>query len=216
MAVITISRELGSGGTDISKKAAKILSYALIDKYLIESVLNQYGLIEFHEVYETATSVWSRYDTNSLQLIKMLNKTILAFASRDNSVILGRGGYVILRYYSNVLNVRIQAPFDDRVRRVMEIEQIKDVWTAEERVKENDRIRNGFIQNYYSVKWDSANWFNLVIDTSRISADMALNWIVDAARELDRNENLPGETTRKIEVDPVLASTITDVLAEKS
>jgi len=215
MAVITISRELGSGGTDISQKVAKTLSYALIDKNLIEAVLLQYGMVAFDDLYQKTTSIWARFDSANMQLVKMLNKTILGFARRDNSVILGRGGFAILREYTNVLNIRIQAPFPTRVQRIMDIEQISDYSVAEERIKENDKVRNGFIQAFYGVKWDTTNWFNLVIDTSRVSTPLAVKWIVEAAQDLDRARVSQGLKTREIDVDPVLEKTISDLLIKQ-
>ncbi len=216
MAVITISRELGSGGTTISTQVAKRLGYPLIDKDLIETILKQYGMVEFDDLYQSATSIWARFDSSNVQLVKMLNKTILAFASRDHSVILGRGGFAILQDYVNVINVRIQAPLAERVQRLMVTENLNDYRAAEERIKENDRVRNTFIETFYHVKWDAADYFDLVLDTSRVTIPMAIDWIVSAAHELDRTKIRPGMSTREIDIDPVLAKTITDLMAARN
>lgn len=210
MAVITISREFGSGGTEISLKVAKALSYSLIDKDSIERVLKQYGLIHYDELYQTS-GFWARYDSSNIQMVKMLNQTILAFARRGNSVILGRGGFAILRDYGDALNVRIQAPFAERAHRVMKAENLPDFKAAEELVKENDRVRAGFISTFYNTRWDDAAAFSLVIDTSRVPADTAVGWITEAARRLDQVKLPPGLSIHDIEVDAVLARTLDDL-----
>lgn len=45
MAVITISREFGSKGSEISQSVANTLGYAYVDKESIEKVMAQFGLI---------------------------------------------------------------------------------------------------------------------------------------------------------------------------
>lgn len=215
MAIITISRELGSGGTTISLQVAKQLGYPLIDKDLIEAVLKQYGLVSFDDLYQSATSIWARFDPDNQLQLEMLNKTILAFASRDNSVILGRGGFAILQDYRNVINVRIQAPLPERVQHLMTSEGISSYQAAEERVKENDRVRNTFIETFYHVKWDAADYFDLVLDTSRVPIPLAVDWIVAAVKEMERDKIRPGSSTREIDVDPVLANTISDLMAAR-
>lgn len=210
MTVITISREYGSGGSEISQQVAKALAYTLIDKNVIEKVLKQYGLIEYDDLYQ-ASSFWARFDSSNIEMMKMLNQSILAFASRDNSVILGRGGFAILRGFNNVLNVRIQMPLNERAQQVMKLENLPNLATAEELVKQNDITRDGFIRTFYDVRSDDASLYDLVIDTSRVPPDMATNWIVEAARSLARIKPQAGRTTREIEVDPVLAQTIAEV-----
>ncbi len=210
MAVITISRELGSGGTEIAQLVTKNLSYKLIDKNHIEHILKQYGLFKFGELYDTPAGIWSRLDSDNIQLIQMLNKAIAAIARLDHVVILGRGGFAILRDYLNVLNVRIQAPFAYRAKNIMQIENITDPKIAAERVADNDHVRERFIQTFYNVECDSAGWFHVVIDTSRIPVNTAVQWIVDAAKQLPAPDQT-GLTTQDIEVDPVMAKVIADL-----
>lgn len=108
MAVITISREYGSAGDIIAKSIADSLGYQLVDKKLIEEILIKYGLLEFNDLYNSEHGVWGRFDTEKNRIVKMLNKTIMAFARRDNCVIIGRGAFAVLQNYPNVINVFIR------------------------------------------------------------------------------------------------------------
>ena len=211
MAVITISREVGSFGTEISQRVAKSLNYDFVDKELIGKVLKQYGLLNLDEVFEKEPSIWSQFDTEDKQHIKMLNRTILAFAKEDHTVLLGRGGFVLLHDYDNVLNIRIQAPFEDRVQHIMKRESIHYVADAEKYVKERDQIRKSFLQTFYDGNWDDASALNLVIDTSMIPLDMTVKWILEVARQIEAQEFDPKNTTQSIEVDEVLAKTVAQI-----
>lgn len=214
MSVITISREFGSDGDLIAQKVAKSLDYFLVDMTLIGRVLNQYGMGYFKQVYEEKHSVWDRYNQTNENLIKMLNMTILTFASLDDSVILGRGGYVVLGGYPNVLNVCISAPFDKRVNHVAHTEKVEDYLEAEMIVKQRDSARKSFLQAFYSVNGGEHKLFNLVVDTDRISSEMAVKWIVEAARDIGQREINPYQTTRGIETDKILRSAVLDAIAD--
>jgi cytidylate kinase len=214
MAVITISREFGSAGIHIGKQVAKVLGYNFVDKTTLEKVLQQYGLIQLNDLYKSAPGFWASIDERNLLLISMLNKSFLALARRGNVVILGRGGFAALSGYADVLHVRIQAPFPVRVQRIMEREGIPDLQRGQDLVKENDKARMAFLQSFYNARWDATNAFNLVINTHTTPPDMAAQWIITAAKNLEQ-QNLDRElTTAKIEVDSIMAITITEILTD--
>ena len=212
MAVITISRELGSDGSVIATQVAKALEYALVDKKTIEHVLSQYGYVRFGKDYESIPNFWERLDPDKGNMISMLNRVLQAMASYGNVVILGRGSFAVLGDYIDVLNVRIQAPLSVRIRRVMTERHIKDMDTAEALARESDKVRSAFIQSWYGVRWDQANAFDLVIDTSKVTPDMAARWIVEAHQGLKDVHISFKPGTKSIQVDRVLAGAVADAL----
>ncbi|HNB54310.1 MAG TPA: cytidylate kinase-like family protein, partial [Anaerolineales bacterium] len=167
------------------------------------------GLVQLDELYKSA-SFWAQLDSANLDLIAQLNTIILAFAKQDNMVILGRGGFAVLREYANVLHVRIQAPFAVRVQRVMARENLT-LPEAEKRVAQNDKARARFVQGFYDADFYSTRAFHLVLDTGLLPLDTATAWIIEATHHL--TNRLPGAiTTQQIEVDPILARAIQEVL----
>jgi Cytidylate kinase len=184
MAVITISREFGSAGSEVARKVAALLGYHLVDKAAIGRILAGYGLIDFDRTYEAESSIWSAFDTNQRTIVSMLEKISFAVARHGHSVILGRGSFVVLSGASGVLNVRLRAPFDWRVERVMREEGTADRARIEAAVREGDRIRSSFVSAVYGFHWDSMERFDLVIDTSKIGVERAASWIAEAARDL--------------------------------
>jgi len=213
MAVISISREFGSDGDLISKKVAQTLGYSLINKESIEKVLVQYGLVDFSSVYSSDQSLWDRFDKDRTEIVRMLNSTIQAFAKLGNNVIVGRGGFIVLNGFDNVLNVCITAPFDKRVSNVMKTQNISVREEAEELVRQSDTIRKSFLQSYYHVKQTESIGFNMTIDSNMIPVDVASRWIIEAAELLSKKEIDPKAHTSSIEVDPVLAVAVANVAA---
>jgi cytidylate kinase len=184
MAVVTISREFGSAGREVARKAAELLDYHLVDKAAIGRVLAGYGLIDFAETYDSEAGVWSVFDTKLRTIVDMLGRVAFAVARHGHSIILGRGSYVVLGGLPSVLNVRLRAPFERRVERVMAEEGMGDRAIAEAAVREGDKLRSSFLSSVYGQRWDSVERFDLVVDTSRIGIDRAAAWIAEAARQL--------------------------------
>jgi cytidylate kinase len=214
MTAITISRELGSEGRAVGEQVAKILGYDFVDKQMLEGVFRKYGLTKFGDLYSSAPGFWELTDPTNLLIVSMLNETMEALAYRGRVVIMGRGGFASLNEYADVLKVLVQAPFATRVERVMRRENLPGLQEAEERVREDDKARLKFVKLFYNKQWDQEAYFNLVLDTGSVSKEMAVNWIIEAARALDQKEFGPeARLAQKATVDPVLLDAIAETFA---
>lgn len=216
MSVITISREAGSGGTAIAESVAKALGYALVDKQTIGSLLAKYGLIDFGKVYDDVPAFWDGFDSQKAEerqtMLAMMNKVILAFAKRGNVVIIGRGGYVVLGGYADVLNVRIQAPLASRIANIQRQLKIADYKQAEKDVRERDRIRVHFMESAYSIKIESVSSFDFVLNADKVSEEKATAMIVELAKSLDASSVGAVNLVSKAEIDPVLGDAVGEIL----
>jgi cytidylate kinase len=215
MGVITISRQFGSEGDTIAEKVAQSLGYHLVDKAVIGSLLAQYGLVEFDKEYDVLPGFRDRFSSQKSQrrdqMVAMLNQIVRAVAQRGNVVIVGRSGFAILQGFADVLNVRIQSPFTVRVNRVI-AQQAVAAEQAEALVRDSDKARTAFVESFYKAHLDAASAFDLVIDTSKTSPDLAAAWLVAAARALDRRPADDRPTCSSLQVDPILAGAVADAL----
>lgn len=214
MAVITISRELGSDGASIGQHVAQILGYDFVDKDVIERVFRQYGMTKFEDIYSSAPGILHMFSYNSLLTIAMFNEMLEAIAQRGSVVIVGRGGFAVLGDYADVLDVRIEAPHDLRILRIMQREELSSVEQAAACIQEDDNIRSKFVQLFYNRRWDDPSSFDLLFDSSIVSGEDAAAQIVEAVKALEQNiagKNL--RTTASLEVDPVLADAVEQVMA---
>ena len=214
MSVITISREFGSEGDTIAQKVAQDLGFHFVDKKFIGHILGEYGFVEFDKEYDTLPGFWERFDAQRgkqrEEIIKMLNQVVQATAHHGNVVILGRSGFEVLSGFADVLHVRIQAPLAVRIGRVMEKQNLS-FEQAEAVVKEKDRVRLAFVEEFYKVPWDSMNAFDLVVSTDKISPEMAATWVVQAMQTY-----LPEDVrtlTASIKVDRIMADAVSEALA---
>ena len=215
MTVITISREFGNVGDDIGERIAQGLGYHFVDKEFVGAVLRQYGLINFDSEFETLPGFWERFDAQRGeqrdQMVSVLNQLVLAVARHGDAVIRGRSGFAILEGFADVLHVRLQAPLPVRVEQVMAQQQM----TAEQAaafVKDGDEVRRSFVEEFYGVPWDAIQAFDLVINTGKIPSDLAMTWVIDAAKRLALSPATGKPTTSSIEVDSILEQVVSDEL----
>jgi cytidylate kinase len=215
MSVITISREYGSEGDTIAWQVAQTLNYHFVDQKTIGVVLGQYGYVEFDKESATLPTFWERFDAQRMkqrdEMVKMLNQVIQAIAYHGNVVLLGRSGFEVLGGFADVLHVRVQAPFAVRVGRVM-AEQKIPMEQAESVVKNYDKVRVAFVEEFYRVPWNAIHAFDLVINTGKISPDLARSWVVHVAEASVTSLETDKPTTASIVVDRILADTVSDVL----
>ena len=213
MAVLTISRELGSEGTYIAKKVTQELGYHFVDKDVIERVLDQYGFVRFQKEYESGPGFWARFDGLRTRMVEFSNRVMQSMARHGNVVIVGRGSFAVLQGFADVLNVRIQAPLPIRVSRVMERQGIAEDDKARSVVEESDRLRATFVEAWYGVELDKARPFDLVIDTGKVSSDMAAAWLVEALHALkERPADATQRTTSALQADYLLDSVVSQTL----
>ena len=216
MSVVTISREFGSMGSLVAEKAAHALGYRLADKATIGNILKDYGLWNLDEEYGSVPGFWDRFDLARMKqretLLAMLNQCLQAVAQQGEVVIVGRGGFAVLGGLADVLNVRIQAPQAVRARRLVDFPAVGDPGLAERVVAENDHLQKSFIKTVYGRDWDTANLFDLVIDTGKIDPDLAADLVARAAKAV-RMTGWSGEArSSDLKVDRILAEAVEEEL----
>ena len=215
MTVITISREFGSEGVVIAQQVAQTLGYHFVDQNFVGTILGQYGYVEFDEEYANLPTLWERFDAQREKhrafMLDMLNRVIRAAAHHGNVIILGRSGFEVLGRFADVLHVRLQAPFSVRMKRIMDEQQVS-LEKAESMVKQNDKVRIAFIEEFCKVPWNAIHAFDLVINTGKVTPALAVGWIVDAAKSsmTSLDENKP--TTASIDVERIMAEAVAEEL----
>lgn len=185
MAVITISRQLGSLGSDIAGAVAQQLGYRVAWKGLINQaarrartpemaleMLDELGLLGLKPSLSTKKAY-----------LDALRELIEELAKADNVLIVGRGGQAILRGWPNTLHTRIIAPLDIRVERLVGRQAI----TAEAalaQIQASDRRRKRFVQHAYHVEWSDPALYDLVINTAALNVTRSASLICHAVTSM--------------------------------
>jgi len=217
MAIVTVSHEMGSGGPEIGATLAERLGYRYVDQDMISQAARQYGVGEqkLTQVDETKPSFVERFDAETRRYITILQSAVLDVAEQDNVVVMGRGGQVLLRSIPHVLRVRVMAPFDLRVRRVMKkmtgpMRETVDVRSTAETIRRNDQEKFGRMRYLYDVDWSDPALYDVVVNTEKLAIAAAVEMIVTL---LGRPELAGTDASRRAVRDRALASRVRTALA---
>lgn len=196
--VITINREVGSGGRTVGRKVAEKLGVKYCDKAVIDGLTQKFGLTQerIEEIKAQKKSWWNDinnyYHTliNSASMpmeaeVKLDNETMFEtekhilqdLAAHESCVVAGRTGFMVFRDWPNHLNVFIQASMEHRVQRVMRRQNV-DEQEARDIIAKMDATREAYIKKYEDTsRYDTRN-YQLVISMDGLSEDDAAEIIL--------------------------------------
>jgi cytidylate kinase len=184
MAIITFSREMGSGGIPIAQQLAEEIGYELVDGDALKEAASAYDLTDaaLQQADEKPPAFVDALDRQIDLSVHRIQLFVLERALQGNVIIYGRGGQDLLPGIQSVLRVRVIAPFEERVGRWAEREGI-DPDLARYLVRRSDQQRAGFIKYYFDRDWENPLDYDLVINTVRITNDCAVKLIKTAVED---------------------------------
>jgi cytidylate kinase len=191
MSTITISRQPGSLGTEIARGVAEKLNYAYVDKEIIGEILADFGFgtPEMIKFDEKKPPFWDTLSTQRTRFLHSIQQAIYDLARKGRVVIVGRGGQVLLKNVPGTLHVRIFAPFDLCVKRLMESERI-DEKHAVRIFRQSDRDSAGYVQSFFHADWNDANLYDLLINTEKLSLATAVQMIIGSVQSREIREGV--------------------------
>ena len=188
MAIVTISRESGSGGEDIAKAVAKRLQYGFVSKDSIYSEIEEHGkkwLGWVARLDEHAPSIWERYDRSYAAYLALVEHCIYRNALKNNVVILGRGGNYLLEKIPYALRIRITASADDRAGTLRDRFGI-DEEAARKMLGHSDHERSIFLKRAYHKDWVNPDDYDITLNSGHMGFEEMVALIVDEIPARDK------------------------------
>lgn len=188
---VTISRQLGSQGTEIARRAAEILGYRLVWREVINQAARRAGAPEAAlAMIDDLGLLGICPSPKGCQAYRLAVQQVMhELAETGAIVIVGRAGQVILRDQPYVLHVRIMAPNEVRVQRIAAQQEISQE-CALAQVEASDQSHRKYMKRFYQVRWDDPELYDLTINTARASLEEAAQ-LVCAALRLRQNRTSP-------------------------
>lgn len=183
MSIITVSRQLGSLGTEIAQLLCKHFQYKCVDKELLEETFEESGLpkASVEHFDEKKPGFWDIFKTDKARYLHFVKGALLEFAHQGNCVMVGRGGQVVLGNIPGILHIRVVTPMEKRIERVMKRFEC-DERHAAKIIDQNDHERSGFHKFFFDCNWEDSGLYDLVINTGTLSLETAANIIQDLAK----------------------------------
>jgi cytidylate kinase len=209
--VVTISATYGAGGSVIGPAVAGRLGLPFLDRLIAATevapsrqVLEE-RLSQEEEEAEAAggfladlaqiggglgVPVPGSIDLNPRRSLRQqAEATIARVVAGDGGVILGRAAVVVLAGHPDAFHVRLDGPAARRIHRAMEMESI-DERTAKARQAQTDRSRARYVNRLYGRDAADSALYHLMIDTTCMALDSAVELIVLGAGAFGENRRL--------------------------
>ena len=201
--VITINRELGSGGRTVGEKLAKRLEVPFYDKVLIQQLKKKYGLNteeierlkgqkhDWWADFKRSIKMMPNYIAPNIvpdyaampdflitdDIFKAETEILKGIAADGSCVIAGRSGFYIFRDHPNHMSILIQASMQHRIERVKQKQNITEE-QAKDIIDEVDEGRENYVRRYTgSSRYDTRN-YDLVINADDHSEDEIVDMII--------------------------------------
>ena len=202
--VITINRELGSGGRTVGRKLADELVVDFYDKAVIKALEEKYRLApeEIEGLKGRSHSVWAElkraiigsnneavakfyqntspvksYPPTSQEMFETEQEILKALAEEESCVVAGRSGFYVFRDHPNHLNIFIQATMPFRLERVMRKQNMTEE-EARKTIEKVDKMRENYIKKYtMTSRYDTRN-YDLVITADGKTEDEIVELIL--------------------------------------
>ena len=194
--IVTIGRQLGSGGRQIGRQIAGQLSLSFYDRELVNIASQESGLSE--DVFEQADEKKNRsllgswfaprssligadFQMNSCMsdeaLFQIQSDVIRGLAEQQPCVFVGRCADYILRESPRCVNVFISADIDDRIRRVAEHAQVSPD-KAKELIRQTDKMRAEYYNYYTNKEWGVAKSYHLCVNSSFLGETETVAYVI--------------------------------------
>lgn len=197
--VVTINRELGSGGRTIGSKLAERLNVKFYDKALIKELTKKFELSveELEKVKASKRNWWNDFVQNYLNrynveerfnvetnvattenIFRVESQFLKELAADESCVIAGRSGFYIFRNEPNAIKVLIQSTMEKRIERVMEKQGLSED-EAKKVIAKVDKGREKYTQEFSGTsRYDTRN-YDLVINVANLTEDEAVDVIME-------------------------------------
>lgn len=184
--VITIGCEYGSGGAEIGKQLAEHYGIGFYDRALIDDVVEKTG-VDKEKVekadqalsgmrYQIETKFGTRYANLIASMFSIQTEAIQKIADSESCVIIGRCSDYILKNREDCLRIFIYAPLEERIRNVMEKEQLSER-EAESKIRQMDEaLHSRYKYMTGTYRGDRQNR-QILIDSSLLGWDQTAEYL---------------------------------------
>ena len=201
--VITINRELGSGGRTVGRLLSERLGVPFFDKAVIKALQEKYNAsveeiekqkgrkhnwwTDVEQLLKIDSGINMHYympqNGDSLDLLttdemfKTETQILQDLAASQSCIVAGRSGFHVFRQHPNHLSILIQASLESRIERVSR----KQNMTADEArkvIEKIDKMRENYVKKYTGTsRYDTRN-YQLVISADDKTEEQMANLIL--------------------------------------
>jgi cytidylate kinase len=200
MTIVAMTREMGSLGRDVAALIAQRRRRKVVYHEIIDQLANKMRLRKSHvaRLLEGRAGLWEKLQASETSLsIFTADETFRMLLSESTGVLRGWGAVHLLRDIPHVIRVRVCAPLEMRVERMMERLGTMDREAVQRELEYSDEAHTAIVRRHFRIDWRDPEHYDIVLSTARLTPD-------ECADELERMMELPrfqptAESVRTVE-----------------
>ena len=197
--VITISRQLGSGGAFIGQQIAKNMNAFFADREIINKAAKQLKTLEenlesrdekrlsfWHSFFKSTSQAQGVYMAPVSPILEFTDEELFAvesdiiknIANEGSAVIIGRCGFNVLQRFPNHVSIFMHANKEFRTKRIQLVYNLSFA-EAEKMIEKSDKERAAYCKIFTGKEWTDARNYDISIDTSKLGIDKTVGFILN-------------------------------------
>ena len=174
MPMIAMTREMGSLGKDVATAIAARSNRKVVYHEIIEPIANKMRLRKSHveRFLDGTAGMWERLTTDKTSLsIYTADETFRFLRDGSTGVIRGWGAVHLLKDVPHVIRIRVCAPLEKRIARMMERLATGDRAAVENEIQLSEEAHTAITRRHFGVNWRDPENYDLVLSTERLSVE---------------------------------------------
>ena len=185
--IISIGREVGSGGHEIAEKLAKYYQIPLIDKNIMEEIAVKKNVdaadlkdVDKKFVFPLVNRNVRGFSSSIQENVFLLQFEYLQEKAKagESCVVVGRCGEDVLKEYDALVSIFILGDREVKKARIMQ-KYDKSEFMAERMMREKDMERKRYHNSFCEGKWGDSRNYDISINSSVLGIEETVDVLID-------------------------------------
>ncbi len=190
MAVIAMTQEMASLGKDVALGVCEALGLQQVRHEVGDVVAGRMQVKKslIRRIREGKASAIEKWTADEKTISIFTAEEVFDLAVKGNVLIRGWGATLLLRSVPHIPCVRVCAPLELRVKRLMTRLETDDEDLARREIEQDDAARAARMGEHFNVAWGDPTLYDLTLNTERIAIAACVDAVVALARTPEFSE----------------------------
>ncbi len=184
MAVIAFTQEMATLGSDVALGVCEALGLEMVRHEVGDVVAGRMHVKKslIRRIREGKAGTFEKWGADEKTISTFTAEEVLELAVKGNVLIRGWGATMILRSVAHVPCVRVCAPMELRIERLMKRLETDDEKLARHEIDADDHARASRMAEHFGVQWGDPTLYDLALNTERLPIATCVDMVVSLAR----------------------------------
>ena len=180
MPVLAFTQEMATLGKDVALGVCEALGLAMVRHEVGDVVAGrmQVKTSLIRRIREGKAGKFEKWGADEKTISIFTAEEVFDLAEKGNVLIRGWGATHLLRPVAHIACIRVCAPMDVRVKRLMKRLQSDDEALARHEIEVDDTARSSRMAEHFNVKWGDPALYDLTLNTERLPVPTCVDQVL--------------------------------------